>query len=178
MEGKSSYGGNMEYLKATELKLGPPGTDIRQEATSGVSTRPKKRAMTGPTEQHTKSKVQVVGWPPVRPQRMNSFRARRNETVDESGGVYVKVSMDGAPYLRNIDLKILHGYKELRTILEGMFKCSSLGGAEGYDEEGYAITYEDKDGDLMLVGDVPWEMFVSSCKRLRIMKGSEARGLS
>jgi AUX/IAA family len=32
-----------------------------------------------------------------------------------------------------------------------------LGGAEGYDEKGYAITYEDKDGDLMLVGDVPWE---------------------
>lgn len=58
---------------------------------------------------------------------MNSFRARRNEAVDEIGGVYVKVSMDGALYLRNIDLKILHGYKELRIILEGMFKCSSLG---------------------------------------------------
>ncbi|KAE8705538.1 Auxin-induced protein AUX28 [Hibiscus syriacus] len=34
------------------------------------------------------------------------------------------------------------------------------------------------DGDWMLVGDVPWEMFVSSCKRLRIMKGSEAIGLA
>uniref|UniRef100_A0A0D9Y168 Auxin-responsive protein n=1 Tax=Leersia perrieri TaxID=77586 RepID=A0A0D9Y168_9ORYZ len=34
-----------------------------------------------------------------------------------------------------------------------------------------------KHGDLMLVGDVPFEMFVSTCKRLRIMKGSEARGL-
>ncbi|XP_078161406.1 auxin-responsive protein IAA31-like [Carex rostrata] len=177
MEGKSSYGRNVEYLKATELKLAPPGVDT-QEATSAVTARPKKRAISGPNDQNTKSKVQAVGWPPVRAQRMNSFRARRNEAVDEIGGVYVKVSMDGALYLRNIDLKILHGYKELRIILEGMFKCSSLGGAEGYDEKGYAITYEDKDGDLMLVGDVPWEMFVSSCQRLRIMKGSEARGLS
>ncbi|CAL9135636.1 unnamed protein product [Musa textilis] len=41
----------------------------------------------------------------------------------------------------------------------------------------YVPTYEDKDGDWMLVGDVPWEMFVASCKRLSIMKGSEAIGL-
>lgn len=83
-------------------------------------------------------RVQAVGWPPVRAQRMNSFRARRIEAVDESGGVYVKVSMDGAPYLRNIDLKILHGYKELRVILEGMFKCSSLGKKHTY---GYIMYY-------------------------------------
>ena len=69
----------------------------------------------------------------------------------------------------------------------------------------YVPTYEDKDGDWMLVGDVPWEyvlivgaiissnkssklcfdsfifyihrIFVESCKRLRIMKGKEAIGL-
>lgn len=28
---------------------------------------------------------------------------------------------------------------------------------EGYKGSEYAPTYEDKDGDLMLVGDVPWE---------------------
>jgi auxin-responsive protein IAA len=42
----------------------------------------------------------------------------------------------------------------------------------------YVPSYEDKDGDWMLVGDVPWPMFVESCKRLRIMKGSEAIGLA
>ena len=73
----------------------------------------------------------------------------------------------------------------------------------------YVPTYQDKDGDWMLVGDVPWgyfstqtsnkfhylafifyiiniyvlplffktRMFVDSCKRLRIMKSSEAIGL-
>jgi len=41
----------------------------------------------------------------------------------------------------------------------------------------YVPSYEDKDGDWMLVGDVPWPMFVDTCKRLRLMKGSDAIGL-
>ncbi|KAK4351681.1 hypothetical protein RND71_030994 [Anisodus tanguticus] len=51
---------------------------------------------------------------------------------------------------------------------------------EGYTTSGsdYVLTYEDKDGDWMLVGDVPLDMFISSCKRHRIMKGSEAKGLA
>lgn len=39
----------------------------------------------------------------------------------------MKVSMDGAPYLRKIDLKVYKGYKELREALDKMFKCFSLG---------------------------------------------------
>uniref|UniRef100_A0A0A9GHD4 Auxin-responsive protein n=1 Tax=Arundo donax TaxID=35708 RepID=A0A0A9GHD4_ARUDO len=41
----------------------------------------------------------------------------------------------------------------------------------------YMPTYEDKDGDWMLVGDVPWRMFVDTCQRLRLMKSSEAVNL-
>ncbi|KAI3525025.1 hypothetical protein L1887_03696 [Cichorium endivia] len=69
-------------------------------------------------------------------------------------------------------------------------QCTSnrlLRGQEGLSESNLkdllhhdecVLTYEDKDGDWMLVGDVPWEMFVDLCKRLRIMKGSEAIGLA
>jgi auxin-responsive protein IAA len=35
----------------------------------------------------------------------------------------------------------------------------------------YVLTYEDCDSDHMLVGDVPWEMFTTIVRRLRIMKG-------
>ncbi|KAH9602802.1 hypothetical protein KSS87_009289 [Heliosperma pusillum] len=42
----------------------------------------------------------------------------------------------------------------------------------------FVLTYEDKDGDWMLVGDVPWGMFVTSVKRLKIMRTSEANGLA
>lgn len=44
------------------------------------------------------------------------------KTEPESAGVYVKVSMDGVPYLRKIDLKLYKGYLELLKDLGDMFK--------------------------------------------------------
>jgi auxin-responsive protein IAA len=46
---------------------------------------------------------------------------------DALAGRYVKVSMDGAPYLRKVDLKNYKGYKELREALENLFGCFSSG---------------------------------------------------
>ena len=93
--------------------------------------------------------------------------------------MFVKVSMDGAAYLRKIDVKMYKSYEELLTGLEEMFKLrfGQYSEREGYNGSDFAPTYQDKDGDWMLVGDVPWEMFINSCKRLRIIKGSDARGL-
>ncbi|XP_039132442.1 auxin-induced protein 22D-like [Dioscorea cayenensis subsp. rotundata] len=191
MEVRTRYGDDIDIdnLKATELRLGPPGTGEEVIPTQVVSRGNKRALPEDSTEYECEykrsssetasvescldtspaAKAQVVGWPPIRSYRKKSFEAIKE--VDQKGGLYVKVSMDGAPYLRKIDLNVYQGYEELRLALEDMFKCFSIG-------ELYAIAYEDKDGDLMLVGDVPWRMFISSCKRMRIMKGCEARGLS
>ncbi|KAL3506031.1 hypothetical protein ACH5RR_031413 [Cinchona calisaya] len=149
------------------------------------------------------AKAQVVGWPPVRSFRKN-IMAQKSNTEDEaadkkaagsstSSAAFVKVSMDGAPYLRKVDLKMYKSYQELSDALAKMFSSFTMGnyGPQGMidfmnesklmdllNSSEYVPTYEDKDGDWMLVGDVPWEMFVDSCKRLRIMKGSEAIGLA
>ncbi|XP_035817261.1 auxin-responsive protein IAA17 isoform X2 [Zea mays] len=133
------------------------------------------------------AKAQVVGWPPVCNYRKNTMTTTQLEGSKEDGDakqgqgfLYVKVSMDGAPYLRKIDLKTYKNYKDLSTALEKMFSGFSTGkdGSSEYRKDGeYVLTYEDKDGDWMLVGDVPWEMFAGSCRRLRIMKGSDAIGL-
>ncbi|KAG6474424.1 hypothetical protein ZIOFF_068359 [Zingiber officinale] len=40
--------------------------------------------------------------------------------------LYVKVSMDGAPYLRKVDLKMYSNYKELSLTLEKMFTCFTI----------------------------------------------------
>ncbi|KAH0905555.1 hypothetical protein HID58_037382 [Brassica napus] len=176
-------------LKETELRLGLPGTDNVSEEIERVSCN--KRALQGDTENETESsmmktetcpprKAQIVGWPPVRSSRKNIIQTKKNESDSEGGrGVYVKVSMDGAPYLRKIDLSCYKGYKELLKALEIMFNFSvgEYFEREGYKGSDFVPTYEDKDGDWMLIGDVPWEMFVCTCKRLRIMKGSEAKGL-
>ncbi|KAJ7953474.1 Auxin-responsive protein [Quillaja saponaria] len=134
------------------------------------------------------AKAQVVGWPPIR-----SFR--KNSLANTGNALFVKVSMDGAPYLRKVDLRTYSKYQELSSALEKMFSCFTLGqcgshGAPGRESlsesklrdllhgSEYVLTYEDKDGDWMLVGDVPWEMFIDSCKKLKIMKGSDAIGLA
>jgi len=120
-----------------------------------------------------------VGWPPVRSYRKNNLQPKRTEQNADTSGIYVKVSMDGAPYLRKIDLKLYQSYEELLQVLENMFKVciGEYSEKDGYNGSDYVPTYEDKDGDWMLIGDVPMEMFTLSCKRLRIMKSSEAKGL-
>lgn len=187
MDGGGCCESDLDNLKATELRLGLPGTGEPEKLPS-LLHRSSKRAISDANgsqsseiksvakDQNPAAKAQIVGWPPIRSYRKNSYQTMKMEA--ETTGMYVKVSMDGAPYLRKIDLEVYKGYKELREALEDMFKCFSLGELSRMDERyQYAITYEDKDGDWMLVGDVPWEMFISSCKRMRIMKGSEAKGL-
>ncbi|XP_058748703.1 auxin-induced protein 22E-like [Vicia villosa] len=187
--------------KDTELRLGLPGNDDEQDKHScniGSVVRSNKRSFSpetsveessicnasssSTTSDHDQctvqpSKVQVVGWPPIRSFRKNSLQQKK---VEDGSGTYVKVSMAGAPYLRKIDLNVYKSYSELLKALENLFKCT-IGGyseREGYNGSEHAPTYEDKDGDWMLVGDVPWNMFISSCKRLKIVKGSEAKGLA
>ncbi|KAK7243165.1 hypothetical protein RIF29_37953 [Crotalaria pallida] len=192
MENKVGYVNDLN-LEATELRLGLPGTDKKEEKKTmhDVKNNNKRQLpetsqesvsnSKGSKDQHAESdaappsKAKIVGWPPIRSYRKN----RLQEAEGGGNGIFVKVSMDGAPYLRKIDLKLYGGYSELLKALETMFKLTigEYSEREGYKGSEYAPTYEDKDGDWMLVGDVPWDMFMSTCKRLRIMKGSEARGL-
>uniref|UniRef100_A0A7N0U0I7 Auxin-responsive protein n=1 Tax=Kalanchoe fedtschenkoi TaxID=63787 RepID=A0A7N0U0I7_KALFE len=186
-------------LEATELRLGLPGTEKEPVKDLSLGLRVNKRASlemlsssedsrvnsnstasdagNGGRDASPPSKAQVVGWPPIRSYRKNNLQVKKSD--GEGGGMYVKVSMDGAPYLRKIDLKVYKTYAELLKGLEEMFKFTigEYSEREGYNGSEYVPTYEDKDGDWMLVGDVPWEMFISTCKRLRVMKGSEAKGL-
>lgn len=43
------------------------------------------------------------------------------EAKQGAGCLYVKVSMDGAPYLRKVDLQTYKNYRDLSTALEKMF---------------------------------------------------------
>ncbi|KAG4981924.1 hypothetical protein AAZX31_10G030700 [Glycine max] len=180
-----------------------------KEASAAATTDgadPRENPKTSPKEKNLPlldpakppAKAQVVGWPPVRSFRKNMFAAQKSSGGEESeknspNASFVKVSMDGAPYLRKVDLKMYKSYPELSDALGKMFSSFTIGNCESQgfkdfmnesklmdllNSSDYVPTYEDRDGDWMLVGDVPWEMFVESCKRLRIMKGKEAIGLA
>ncbi|XP_010917602.1 auxin-responsive protein IAA30 isoform X2 [Elaeis guineensis] len=212
-------------FEETELRLGLPGDgeatkkrgfsetidlklklqtvdskDIEAEAEKMKRSASQKNllACSNDPEKPPAPKAQVVGWPPVRSFRKNIMSVQSdkgNKEEGEKSATFVKVSMDGAPYLRKIDLKMYRSYQELSVALEKMFSSFTIGNCSSQGIKGrdfmnesklmdlingseYVPTYEDKDGDWMLVGDVPWEMFIDSCKRLRIMKGSEAIGLA
>ncbi|KAK4267493.1 hypothetical protein QN277_024266 [Acacia crassicarpa] len=152
----------------TELTLGLPGaakTGSKREFSHTLeasSTSAKSPAQ----------KAQVVGWPPVRASRKSVMKKCK----------YVKVAVDGAPYLRKVDLEMYQSYDQLLSSLETMFTCLTIWNdlnqkncERGKNNNGgeYVPTYEDKDGDWMMVGDVPWNMFVESCKRIRLMMSSE-----
>lgn len=160
----------------TELSLGLPGDSLVQKSgvKRGFSDVDLTLANDAKAESQPPSKAQVVGWPPVRSYRKNLIKSCK----------YVKVGVDGAPYLRKIDLEIYSSYQDLLTAMGDMFACLTICNVlnekklvDSANGEEYVPTYEDKDGDWMLVGDVPWKMFVESCKRLRLMKISEAIGL-
>ncbi|CAL5436488.1 unnamed protein product [Camellia sinensis] len=109
--------------------------------------------------------------------------------------LFVKVNMDGIPIGRKVDLSAHNCYETLAQTLEDMFcrptsvrrpsmeahniRTEATGPPskllDGSSE--FVLTYEDREGDWMLAGDVPWGMFLSSVKRLRIMRTSEANGL-
>ncbi|XP_014499878.1 auxin-induced protein 22C [Vigna radiata var. radiata] len=163
-------------LEITELRLGLPGAGGVNN-TDKDKNKNKKRVFSDIEGENSSSeedgkketKNQVVGWPPV-------CSYRKKNTVNEPK-LYVKVSMDGAPFLRKIDLAMHKGYSDLAFALDKFFGCYGIGEAlKDAENAEHVPIYEDKDGDWMLVGDVPWEMFRESCKRLRIMKRSDAKG--
>ena len=61
-------------------------------------------------------RAQVVGWPPVRSVRKKALKSCK----------YVKVAVDGAPYLRKVDLEVHRSYQQLLMALETMFDCFTI----------------------------------------------------
>ncbi|XP_060205695.1 auxin-induced protein AUX22-like [Lycium barbarum] len=165
-------------MEITELRLGLPGGNShmkeKKRVYSEITNSDQNSSnvnVNGDVYYMCQNKNEVVGWPPV-----CAYRKKNNFNGREGSKMYVKVSMDGVPFLRKVDLSTHKGYSELVMALEKLFDCYGIGEAlEDADKSEYVPIYEDKDGDWMLVGDVPWEMFSESCKRLRIMKRSDAK---
>ncbi|KAK3152556.1 hypothetical protein QOZ80_2BG0160650 [Eleusine coracana subsp. coracana] len=145
----------------------------------------------------------VIGWPPVRTFRRNLATCSKPSLEQQKGkkpakpeetkrAPFVKINMDGIPIGRKIDLNALDSYDKLSLAVDKLFRgllaaqqdpldartkdypqeeVAISGLLDGTGE--YTLVYEDYEGDRVLVGDVPWGMFVSSVKRLRVLKTSD-----
>lgn len=94
--------------------------------------------------------------------------------------------MDGMPIGRKVDLNAFESYEILARDLENMFQLTTenhIGASMPMGNRhvaeplrlldpaaDFVLTYEDSEGDCMLIGDIPWKMFLNTVKRLRIMK--------
>ncbi|KAJ8557867.1 hypothetical protein K7X08_004633 [Anisodus acutangulus] len=112
----------------------------------------------------------VVGWPPIK-----SWRKKLIHGINDEGGwntninhrhinsdvgpirnsMYVKVKMEGVAIGRKIDLSLYNSYQLLTNTLLQMFSKSDQSCDK--NDACFTLSYQDKEGDWMLAGDVPWE---------------------
>ncbi|KAI3842006.1 hypothetical protein MKW92_051920 [Papaver armeniacum] len=144
--------------------------------------RASRRNLTSPSKQEMKIKdaasTKIVS-------ATDDELLRKSTAMDT---MYVKVNMEGYAVGRKINLKAHESYESLSLALQNMFdnflssvNFSKNGGKlqDGKQPEEapgskHVLLYEDNEGDRILVGDVPWEMFTSTAKRLFIISGSKA----
>ncbi|CAM8955994.1 unnamed protein product [Rhodiola kirilowii] len=118
------------------------------------------------------------------------------QNITTQAGLFVKINMDGIPIGRKIDLNAYDdSYENLSAAVDKLFRGllavqTDYGTPRNLEEEEkpitglldgsgeYTLVYEDIEGGRVLVGDVPWRMFVSTVKRLRVLKTSDISSLS
>ncbi|XP_010271061.1 PREDICTED: auxin-responsive protein IAA4-like isoform X2 [Nelumbo nucifera] len=110
------------------------------------------------------SREQSSDWPPLKP-LLRSTLAEKGSNRQRTS-YFVKVYMEGVPIGRKLDLFAHNDYDGLVRTLGQMFRTTIL-----YND--HVLTYEDKEGDWMMVGDVPWEMFLTTVKRLKITRADK-----
>ncbi|CAN4097886.1 unnamed protein product [Withania somnifera] len=147
----------------------------------------KRRSTFEACYQEIKEENGVVGWPPIRSWRKKllgggggggggwntniDHRNNNNDNVDRiRNSRYVKVKMEGVAIGRKIDLRLYNSYQLLANTLLQMFptdeSCEESDGS-------FTLFYQDKQGDWMLAGDVPWETFVETVQRIQILRNWE-----
>ncbi|KAK1436072.1 hypothetical protein QVD17_01847 [Tagetes erecta] len=181
-----------------ELRLCPPGDDSNYSIVTTHKNSHKRVAVpttvvgwppvrTSRKNIMTSSNSGKAGSLPVKVPTNGSVDKKTGSDQDNS--LYVKIKMDGVAIGRKVDLKAYDTYQKLSLAVDQLFR--GLLAAQGdssstisnnktdmttglLDGNGeYTLVYEDNEGDRILVGDVPWDMFISSAKRLRVLKTSE-----
>nr|CAD1832074.1 unnamed protein product [Ananas comosus var. bracteatus] len=94
------------------------------------------------------------------------------DQVNPQRGTFVKVSKPGT-FGRSLDITKFSSYNELRSELGRLF------GLEGQLEDplrsGWQLVFVDRENDVLLVGDDPWQEFVNSVSCIKILSPQEVQ---
>lgn len=86
-----------------------------------------------------------------------------------------KVHKQGIALGRAVDLTKFEGYEELICELERMF---NIEGELRNPSKGWQVVYTDNEGDMMLVGDDPWQEFCSIVRKIFIYTREEVEKMT
>ncbi|KAG8387121.1 hypothetical protein BUALT_Bualt03G0220300 [Buddleja alternifolia] len=108
-------------------------------------------------------------------------------SVDESGylqssgnvdqtnptpGAFVKVYKSGS-FGRSLDISKFSSYHELRSSLARMFGLEGL--LEDPQRSGWQLVFVDRENDVLLLGDDPWQEFINSVWYIKILSPLEVQ---
>ncbi|MCL7047921.1 hypothetical protein MKW94_001946 [Papaver nudicaule] len=86
-----------------------------------------------------------------------------------------KVQMQGIALGRSVDLAKFNGYDELIAELDQMF---DFNGGLMATNKNWQVVYTDNEGDMMLVGDDPWQEFCSMVRKICIYTKDEVQRMN
>lgn len=170
--------GQGEGISTTEtFPLVSWNDDPNEEDDSEENERKKRNTDSGHGDYRETSFL--VGWPPINPWRKKQIHGHQgggvaddHRMVERRGGgrtnsVFVKVKMEGVAIGRKIDLNLYHSYQMLRITLIDMFAKYQ---EDEKDGAGYTLLYQDREGNWLLAGEVPWQTFIESVQRMEVVR--------
>ncbi|KAL1834616.1 auxin-responsive protein IAA26-like [Daucus carota subsp. sativus] len=162
------------------VNLGAPNSSKRMDVRPIVGWPPVRSSRRNLLSSSNSSKLETDS------SKNGGKKGEKPEITEDS--LFVKIKMDGVPIGRKVDLKSYSDYDNLSSAVDELFRglLAAQGEISSSEKEkmektktitglldgrgDYTLVYEDSEGDRMLVGDVPWQMFISSAKRLRVLK--------
>jgi len=104
-----------------------------------------------------------------------SSKETHNRPQSNSTRSCTKVHKQGSALGRAVDLTKFEGYTELIRELEQMF---NIEGELEDPNKGWQVVYTDNEGDMMLVGDDPWQEFCSIVRKIYIYTREEVEKMT
>ncbi|KAL6011756.1 ADP-ribosylation factor 2 [Asimina triloba] len=99
----------------------------------------------------------------------------RDAQSKHQGRSCTKVQKQGIALGRSVDLTKFSGYDEL---IAGLDRIFDFNGELMHPNKNWMIVYTDNEGDMMLVGDDPWQEFCSMVRKICIYTREEVQKLN
>lgn len=143
-------------------------TDLSTDLRLGLSISP---SFQSESPFNSTPREESFDWPPIK-SILRSTLVGKQSHLSQRPSLFVKVYKEGIPIGRKLNLMAHYSYDGLVNTLGHMFRTTILcPNSQPLDSRNFhVLTYEDQEGDWMMVGDVPWEMFLNSVKRLKITR--------